>query len=118
MASIFELIIAGDIPADIVYRDEEVVAFRDINPVAPVHVLIVPTKPIPTSDDVSDADLPVIGRMVAVARDLARSEGIAGDGYRLVMNCRDHGGQEVAHLHLHLIGGRRLGPMVGAGAAD
>ena len=79
-----------------------------------ITIPVVPTKPIPTIDDVTDADIPVVGRMYAVARDIARSEGVAEQGYRLVMNCRDHGGQEVPHLHLHLIGGRQLGPMVGS----
>jgi len=112
MASIFEKIIAGEIPADMVYRDEDMVAFRDISPAAPVHILIVPVKPIATVDDRGDEDLWLVGRMVGVARDIARSEGIADTGYRLVMNCRDHGGQEVFHLHLHLLGGRALGRMV------
>lgn len=112
MATIFEQIIAGNIPADFVYKDDEVVAFRDIHPAAPVHVLIVPVRPIPTTDDLTNDDLGLVGRMVGVARDIARSEGIAEDGYRLIMNCREHGGQEVFHLHLHLIGGRALGPMV------
>jgi histidine triad (HIT) family protein len=112
MASIFEKIIAGEIPADMVYRDEDMVAFRDISPAAPVHILIVPVKPIATVDDLGDEDLLLVGRMVVVARDIARSEGIADTGYRLVMNCRDHGGQEVFHLHLHLLGGRALGRMV------
>ena len=115
MASIFDKIIAGEIPADIVYRDEQLVAFRDVNPAAPVHLLIVPVKPIPTVDDIEDPDLPLVGRMVGIARDLAREEGIAESGYRLVMNCRAAGGQEVFHLHLHLIGGRPLGAMVGGG---
>ncbi len=112
MASIFEKIIAGEIPADMVYRDEDMVAFRDISPAAPVHILVVPVKPIATVDDLGDEDLLLVGRMVGVARDIARSEGIADTGYRLVMNCRDHGGQEVFHLHLHLLGGRALGRMV------
>jgi histidine triad (HIT) family protein len=112
MPTIFEQIISGEIPADFLYRDEEIVAFRDINPAAPVHVLIVPVHPIPTVDEVTDQNLPLVGRMIGVARDIARSEGIAEDGYRLILNCRDHGGQEVLHLHLHLLGGRPLGPMV------
>jgi histidine triad (HIT) family protein len=112
MPTIFEQIISGEIPADFLHRDEEIVAFRDINPAAPVHVLIVPVHPIPTVDDVADQDLQLVGRMIGVARDIARSEGIAEDGYRLILNCRDHGGQEVLHLHLHLLGGRPLGPMV------
>lgn len=115
MSTIFEQIIGGEIPADFLYRDEEIVAFRDVNPAAPVHVLVVPVNPIPTVDDVRDQELELVGRMIGVARDIARSEGIAEDGYRLILNCRNHGGQEVFHLHLHLLGGRPLGPMVARG---
>ena len=114
MPTLFERIVAGDLPADIVYRDSEITAFRDIHPRAPVHILIVPNKPIPTVNDVADADAGLIGRMVLVARDLARQSGIATDGFRLLFNCNAHGGQEVYHLHLHLIGGAPLGPMTGA----
>ena len=112
MATIFEKIITGELPADILYRDERVVAFTDIRPVAPVHILIVPVKVIATADDVADQDEALIGHMFVVARDLARKAGISQDGYRLIVNCKTHGGQEVYHLHLHLIGGRALGPMV------
>jgi histidine triad (HIT) family protein len=115
MPTLFEKIIAGDLPADIVHRDDRVVAFRDIHPKAPVHVLIVPVKPIPTANDIADEDASVIGHMFCVARDIALAEGIADDGYRLIINCNADGGQEVYHLHLHLLGGRRLGPMVAAG---
>jgi histidine triad (HIT) family protein len=113
MATLFERIIAGDLPADVVHRGEDIIAFRDIHPAARVHLLIVPHKPIPTMDDVTDEDLPLIGRMMGVARDLARREGIAETGYRLLFNCRPDSGQEVYHLHLHLIGGEPLGPLVG-----
>lgn len=112
MSNIFEKIIAGEIPADIVYRDDDIVAFRDINPAAPVHVLIVPVKPIPTVDDAGTEDAELLGRMIIAARDIARAEGVDNDGYRLIINCRGHGGQEVFHLHLHLIAGRPLGRMV------
>ena len=112
MATLFERIIAGDLPATIVYRDERVTAFRDVHPRAPVHILVVPNKPIPTADDIADEDAGLIGHMVIVARDLARQEGIAASGYRLIVNCNAHGGQEVYHLHLHLLGGRPLGHMV------
>ena len=115
MATIFEKIIAGDLPANILYRDDRVIAFTDIHPVAPVHILIVPLKVIPTADDIADADEALIGHLYIVARDLARKQGIAKDGYRLIINCRTNGGQEVYHLHLHLIGGRVLGPMVQRG---
>lgn len=107
--TLFEKIIAGDIPGDFVHKDDQVVAFRDINPVAPTHILIVPRKPIPTVNDIADDDAPLIGHMFLIARDLAKKEGIAEGGYRTIFNCNDDGGQEVYHLHLHLIGGRRLG---------
>ncbi len=112
MTTIFEKIIAGKLSADIVYKDEQVTAFRDINPAAPSHILIVPNKAIPTVNDIQPEDEPVVGHMIYVAKLLAEQEGIAEDGYRLIFNCNKHGGQEVFHLHLHLIGGRPLGPMV------
>jgi histidine triad (HIT) family protein len=112
MATLFERIIKGELPAKIVHRDERVTAFRDIHPRAPVHILIVPTKAIPTANDVVEADEALLGHMFVVARDLARSEGIAEDGYRLIVNCNAHGGQEVFHLHMHLLGGKPLGPML------
>ena len=112
MPTLFEKIIAGDLPATVLYRDSRVIAFLDIRPAAPVHILIVPHKAIPTVNDIADEDESLIGHMVIVARDLARSQGIAENGYRLIINCNGHGGQEVYHLHLHLIGGRPLGPMV------
>ncbi|MCY3546661.1 MAG: HIT domain-containing protein [Gemmatimonadetes bacterium] len=110
--TIFSKIVRGEIPADIVYRDDLVTAFRDINPLTPTHVLIVPNETIPTLADVSADDEAVLGRMLRVAADIAAAEGIAEDGYRVMINCRDHGGQEVYHLHLHLMGGRPLGGMV------
>ena len=112
MATLFERIVTREIPADIVYQDDEITAFRDIHPRAPVHILIVPNKPIPTVNDIADADAPLVGRLFLVARDLAKKLGIAADGYRLIVNCNQHGGQEVYHLHLHLVGGAPLGTMV------
>jgi histidine triad (HIT) family protein len=112
MTTVFQKIIDGEIPADIVYRDERVLCFRDINPAAPVHLLVVPLQPVPTVNDLQAGDEALVGHMVIVARDMAQREGIAADGYRLIMNCNAHGGQEVFHLHLHLLGGRPLGPMV------
>jgi histidine triad (HIT) family protein len=112
MATLFERIVAREIPADIVYQDNEVTAFRDIHPRAPVHILIVPNKPIATVNDIEDADAALVGRLFLVARDLARQLGIAADGYRLLVNCNQHGGQEVYHLHMHLVGGAPLGTMV------
>jgi len=110
--TIFSKIIRREIPADIVYQDEQVTAFRDINPQAPVHILIVPNQLIPTANDVTPDDEQLIGHMFVVARTLAAQEGIAENGYRLLVNCNRDGGQEVYHLHLHLLGGRRLGPML------
>lgn len=112
MPTLFERIVAGELPADILYKDEEITAFRDIRPQAPVHILIIPNKPIPTVNDIADADARLIGRLFLVARDLAKQLGIAADGYRLMVNCNSHGGQEVYHLHLHLLGGAPLGPML------
>ncbi len=115
MASIFERIIAGELPGDIVYRDEKVVAFKDLHPAAPVHLLIVPRKLIASTDDIEDSDEALIGHMIIVARDLARKQGVDRSGYRLVINCNADSGQQVYHLHVHLIGGRHLGPMVNLG---
>ena len=112
MSSIFSKIIAREIPADIVYEDELVLAFRDIAPQAPLHVLIIPKREIATVNDVSAADEAVLGRLFTVAARIAADEGVAADGYRLIVNCNEHGGQEVFHLHMHLLGGRRLGPML------
>jgi histidine triad (HIT) family protein len=112
MPTLFERIVAREIPAEIVYQDDEITAFRDIQPRAPVHVLIVPNKPIATVNDLADEDAALAGRLFLVARDLAKKLGIAADGYRLLVNCNKHGGQEVYHLHMHLIGGAPLGPMV------
>ena len=110
--TLFSKIVRGEIPADIVYRDDLVTAFRDIRPLTPTHVLVVPNEVIPTLADVSGEDEAVLGRMLRVAAEIADREGIAENGYRVMINCRDHGGQEVYHLHLHLLGGRRLGSMV------
>jgi histidine triad (HIT) family protein len=112
MPTLFEKIIAGELPSTIVHQDDRVVAFLDIRPAAPTHILIVPRKVIPTTDDVADEDESLVGHMVIVARDLARRQGIARSGYRLIINCNPDSGQEVYHLHLHLIGGRPLGPLV------
>lgn len=110
--TIFSKIIRKEIPADVVYQDDLVTAFRDINPRAPSHILIIPNKLIPTVNDIEQEDEIVMGRMFTVARKLAKEEGIDEDGYRLIMNCNSHGGQEVYHIHMHLVGGRPLGPML------
>jgi len=110
--TIFSKIIRKEIPADIVYEDDLVTAFRDINPQAPTHVLIIPNKLIPTAADVIADDESTLGRLFTVARKIAEQEGIASDGYRLVVNCKDHGRQEVMHLHMHLFGGKPLGRML------
>jgi histidine triad (HIT) family protein len=114
MPTLFERIISGELPATIVYRDDRVTAFRDIHPRAPTHILVVPNKALATANDVTAADEALIGHLFVVAAELARREGIAEDGYRLIVNCNAHGGQEVFHLHLHLLGGRPLGPMLAA----
>ena len=110
--TIFSKIIRREIPADILYQDELVTAFRDIEPKAPTHILIVPNHLIPTVNDVKASDEKALGRMMTVAAKLADEAGIAEDGYRLIMNCNKHGGQEVFHIHMHLLGGEFLGPLV------
>lgn len=112
MSTIFSKIVAKEIPADIVYEDELVLAFRDIAPQAPVHVLVIPKKEIATANDVTADDETTLGRMFIVAAKIAAAEGIAENGYRLIVNCNEHGGQEVDHLHVHILGGRSLGPML------
>ncbi len=106
--TLFSKIIRKEIPADIVYEDEAVMAFRDISPQAPVHCLIIPKKVIPTVNDATAEDERVLGRLFTVAAKLARENGIDRSGYRLSVNCNADGGQEVFHLHMHLMGGRRL----------
>ncbi len=112
MSTIFSKIIAKEIPADIVYEDDLVLAFKDINPQAPIHILIIPKKEIPTANDVTEADELALGRMFTVAAKIAKEQNIADNGYRLLVNCNEHGGQEVYHLHMHILGGRKLGPML------
>ena len=107
--TIFDRIINRDIPADIVHEDEQCLAFRDINPQAPVHILVIPKTRIATTNDLTEEHEALVGHLYTVAARIARSEGIAEDGYRLVMNCNEHGGQSVYHIHAHLIGGKPLG---------
>ncbi|TCT19305.1 histidine triad nucleotide-binding protein [Thiobaca trueperi] len=106
--TIFSRILSGDIPADIIYEDAEVVAFRDVNPQAPVHVLVIPRKPIPTLNDAQPEDTELLGRLFLAAAKVAAQEGIAESGYRTVVNCNAGAGQTVFHLHLHVLGGRPL----------
>ncbi len=110
--TIFSKIIRREIDADIVYQDDLVTAFRDIDPKAPTHVLIVPNGLIPTVNDVTEEDEPTLGRMMTVAAKIAADEGISEGGYRLIINCNRNGGQEVYHIHMHLLGGRPLGRML------
>jgi histidine triad (HIT) family protein len=113
MDCIFCQIVRGEIPSDTVYQDEEVFAFRDINPQAPVHVLVIPVRHIASLDELTWADSPLVGHMVQVASQIARQEGIAERGYRLAISCGREGGQAVPHLHLHLLGGRQMGDALG-----
>ncbi len=112
--TIFSKIIRREIPSDIVYQDDLVTAFRDISPQAPTHILIVPNVLIPTVNDVTTEHELALGRMMTVAAKIARDEGLADDGYRLIVNCNRHGGQEVYHIHMHLAGRPSAGPDAGA----
>jgi histidine triad (HIT) family protein len=105
---IFCKIIAGEIPSRITYRDDEIVVFADINPAAPVHLLVVPVKHITSLEAVTDADAPLLANMIAAASRVAKAQGLAEKGYRLVINNGKEAGQEVPHLHLHILGGRPL----------
>ena len=110
--TIFSKIIRQEIPTPLLYQDELVTAFRDISPRAQSHILIIPNKLIPTVNDVEESDELTLGRMITVAKRLAKEEGIDENGYRLIMNCNKDGGQEVYHIHMHLLGGQSLGPML------
>ncbi len=103
---LFCKMVSGEIKPDKVYENDRILAFRDINPQAPVHVLIVPKRHIPTLDDLDDGEL--AGELMLAAKAVAEQEGLAADGYRTVINCKGHGGQDVFHLHLHVIGGRQM----------
>ena len=109
MSTIFQKIIDREIPATIVYEDDAVLAFEDIAPQAPVHLLIIPKKPIASMNKAQEEDAELLGRVLLVAAQLAREKGIAEQGYRLINNCNEYGGQTVYHLHFHLMGGIRLG---------
>jgi histidine triad (HIT) family protein len=112
MTTIFSKIIQGEASADIIYQDDLVTAFRDINPAAPVHILIVPNKAIPTLNDLEAGDATLAGHMMLIAKKIAQHERVAESGYRIIINCNADGGQEVFHLHMHVLGGRPLGPML------
>jgi histidine triad (HIT) family protein len=105
---IFCKIIAGEIPADIVYQDDLVIGFRDLNPQAPTHVLLIPRKHIATINNIEAKDEAIVGRLLSAAKQVAKQEGLAEDGYRIVMNCNEAAGQTVFHIHLHLLGGRNM----------
>lgn len=98
----------GEIPADIVFENDDVLAFSDVNPQAQVHLLIIPKKHISTVNDVVDEDQPVMGKLFAAAKELAKQNGVNEEGYRLVVNCNEKAGQTVFHIHMHLLGGRRM----------
>jgi histidine triad (HIT) family protein len=110
--TIFSKIIRREVPATILFQDDRVTAFQDNNPKAPVHILIVPNKAIPSINDIEPEDESVLGYLFTVAAGLAKEQGIAEDGYRLLVNCGRNGGQDVYHLHMHLLGGRPLGSML------
>jgi histidine triad (HIT) family protein len=105
---LFCKIVAGDINSDIIYQDDDVLAFRDVSPQAPTHVLIIPKRHISTINDLQKSDQELVGKLYLTAKLMAEKEGIAEQGYRAVINCNAHGGQSVFHLHLHLLGGRQL----------
>jgi histidine triad (HIT) family protein len=107
---LFCKIVAGEIPSTRVHEDDVVIAFRDIAPLAPTHILVVPRDHIASAADLTEADVPMLGRLFATTAEIARREGIAGAGYRLVSNVGRWGGQSVDHLHIHLLGGRPFGP--------
>ncbi len=106
---LFCKIIAGEIPSEEVYSDDDVYAFRDISPAAPTHIQIIPKKHIPSIDDATEEDEALLGKLILRANEIAHKEGIAEDGFRYVINTRGHGCQTVFHIHLHIIGGRQMG---------
>jgi len=109
MDCLFCKIVNKEIPADILYQDDRVIAFRDINPQAPFHALVIPRRHIPTLNDLAEDDCELVGYMLKVASEIAEEHGFAEDGYRTVFNCNSYGGQTVYHIHLHLLGGKPLG---------
>lgn len=108
MSCLFCKIVAGEIPAQTVFENDRVLAFRDINPTAPTHILVIPKKHIATMNDATEDDGSLLGEMMLVAKDIANQEGVAEDGFRLALNTNHHGGQSVYHIHLHLLAGRQM----------
>ena len=108
MSTIFSKIINKEIHADILFENDKILAFRDISPQAPVHFLVNPKKEIRTINDINEEDKSLIGELFIVAKEIAKKEGIAENGYRTIFNCNEHGGQTVYHIHLHVLGGRQL----------
>ena len=109
---VFCKIVNREIPAKVVYEDDKVMAFHDINPQAPVHILVIPKEHIPTVNDLEEKHKELIGHIFMVIKEIAKEMGIAESGYRVLVNCNRDGGQEIYHLHFHLLGGAPLGPMV------
>ncbi len=106
---LFCKMVSGEIQPDTVLETDDILAFRDINPQAPTHILIIPKKHISTLNDITVGDTEIMGKLFQVAKEIAAQEGLAEPGYRTVMNCNAHGGQAVYHIHLHLLGGRQMG---------
>lgn len=111
-SNIFSKIVSGEVPTNFIYQDDLVVVFKDISPKAPIHYLIIPRIEIPTVNDVKQEHEPILGRMITVAAKIAKQENIADSGYRLIINCNSDGGQEVYYLHMHILGGKKLGAMI------
>ena len=108
MSTIFTKIINKEIPSDIIFENDKVIAFSDINPAAPIHILIIPKKEIPTINDITDDDKEIIGELFIAAKEIAKECKISKSGYRLIFNCNEDAGQTVRHIHMHLLGGRKL----------
>ena len=108
MSTIFTKIVNREVPADILYENDSVIAFRDVNPQAPVHFLVIPKKEIPTLNDIKKEDKDIIGELFIAAKKIAKKEGLTEKGYRTIINCNEDGGQTVFHIHLHVMGGRQM----------
>lgn len=111
MATLFTKIINREIPASIIYENEHLVAFKDINPQAPIHILVVPRKEISTVNDIKAEDKDLIGEMYLAIGEITKELGVQEEGYRVIANCNEYGGQEVFHLHFHILAGEKIGPM-------